>query len=102
MAGAVLVLDDDDDLVDAGWDVLIDDGWECLGAHSVAELQGLGSRAIACQLAILDINLGVGVSSGVDAYRWLRERQFGGRIVFLTGHARSHPLVAEASSLDGI
>jgi DNA-binding NtrC family response regulator len=103
MVGRVLFLDDDDDLVDAMTDALSDDGrWECVGVHSVAELHALGAGAIGCQLAILDINLGVGVASGIDAYHWLRERQFGGRVLFLTGHARSHPLVGQAASLEGV
>jgi DNA-binding response OmpR family regulator len=50
-------------------------------------------------LAILDINLGAGSPSGLAGYRWLREHEFAGRVVFLTGHARSHPLVAEASEI---
>jgi hypothetical protein len=46
--------------------------------------------------AVLDINLGPGEPTGVDAYHWLRSRGFSGRIIFLTGHAASHPLVREA------
>ena len=34
-----------------------------------------------------------------DAYRWLRACGFAGRIAFLTGHARSHPLVEQAHRL---
>jgi FixJ family two-component response regulator len=44
----------------------------------------------------LDINLGVDSASGIDAYRWLRDTGFGGRIAFLTGRARTHPMVQEA------
>jgi FixJ family two-component response regulator len=46
--------------------------------------------------AILDINLGAGKPTGIDAYRWLRSQGFAGRIIFLTGHASSHPSVQEA------
>jgi FixJ family two-component response regulator len=46
-------------------------------------------------VAILDVNLGPEVPSGLDVAEWLREHHFAGRIVFLTGHARSHPLVAQ-------
>jgi DNA-binding NtrC family response regulator len=46
--------------------------------------------------AILDINLGPSEPNGIDAYRWLRSHGFAGRIVFLTGHARNHPIVQEA------
>ena len=55
--------------------------------------------ALGCGLALLDINLGAGVPSGLDAYRWLKDNGFPGRTVFLTGHARSHPLVREAREL---
>ena len=46
--------------------------------------------------AILDINLGPAEPTGLDAYRWLRSHGFAGRIIFLTGHARNHPLVQGA------
>jgi DNA-binding NtrC family response regulator len=95
--GHVLVVDDDEDLRQALGDVLVeilDTGW--LGAGSFDELVGLGDRALACQVAILDVNLGPGRPSGIDAYEWLKSKGFRGRIVFLTGHARSDPLVVEA------
>ena len=43
--------------------------------------------------------MGPQVPSGLDAYGWLRKHGFDGRIVFLTGHAASHPLVVEAKRL---
>jgi DNA-binding response OmpR family regulator len=55
-------------------------------------------RRLSFDLVILDVNLGAGQPSGVDACRWLQERSFSGQIVFLTGHA-SLPGVAEAHSL---
>jgi DNA-binding response OmpR family regulator len=99
--GSVLILEDDEDLVDAMRDALRDEEWSCVAAHSMTELEELGTRLTGCDLAILDINLGADVPSGIDAYRWLRQRRFGGRILFLTGHARSHPLVQEAGNLEG-
>jgi DNA-binding NtrC family response regulator len=95
--GPVLVVDDDEDLRQALGDVLVeilDLGW--IGAGSFDELVGLGDRALACDVAILDVNLGAGRPSGLDVLEWLKRRGFRGRIVFLTGHARSDPLVAEA------
>jgi ActR/RegA family two-component response regulator len=68
-------------------------------ARSVAEMAALERQALACGLAILDINLGPGVPSGLDALDWLCARQFGGRTVFLTGHAPGFPLVEEARKL---
>jgi ActR/RegA family two-component response regulator len=50
-------------------------------------------------LSILDINLGARQPSGLEAYRWLRERGYEGQIVFLTGHAMTHPLVSEAQKM---
>jgi ActR/RegA family two-component response regulator len=103
MAGsAVLLLDDDDDLLGALKEGIDDEGgWDCLAAHNLSELQALERRVSECRLAILDINLGAGLPSGLDAYRWLRQQRFSGRVVFLTGHARSHPLVQEAGRVEG-
>jgi len=96
----VLFLDDDEDLRDTFSDLVrtVFDR-DCHGLGSYRELVALGDRALGCDLAILDINLGPEVPSGLDAYGWLRKHGFAGRIVFLTGHANSHPLVVEASHL---
>lgn len=97
--GRILLLDDDDDLRDALGDLLALFGAGCLSLPSLAALMASELEALACRLAILDVNLGDGQPSGVDAYEWLRARAFAGRIVFLTGHAASHPAVANAASL---
>jgi FixJ family two-component response regulator len=68
----------------------------CIGVGSYEELVALGDRALGCGVAVLDINLGPSPWSGVDAYTWLREKGYTGRIVFLTGHADNHPLVVAA------
>src|SRR5437899_7153024 len=99
---AVLLLDDDDDLLGALQEGIHDEGgWDCVAAHNLAELTELEGYLLDCRLAILDINLGPGLPSGVDAYHWLRKKRFAGRVVFLTGHARSHPLVVEAERVQG-
>ena len=98
-APSIVVLDDDQDLRESVSDVFAVLGRSCLALPSLAAMCDCDREVLACDLAILDVNLGDGVPSGVDAYAWLRERSFGGRIVFLTGHARSHPLVARASTL---
>ncbi len=95
----MLLLDDDADLRETMRDVIRLEGRECLGVGTFAELVELGDRIFDSSLAILDINLGPASPSGVDAYQWLRERGFEGRIVFLTGHARTHPRVDEAHRL---
>jgi FixJ family two-component response regulator len=98
--GGVLFLDDDDDLRTTFIDLvssLFDRS--CLGVRSYRDLVSRGESALACAIAILDINLGPDLPSGLDAYRWLRQRGFPGRIVFLTGHASSHPLVRRAHAI---
>lgn len=96
------MLDDDDDLRELLCLTLERAGTDCLSASSVAELTREADRALRCHVAILDVNLGPGAESGIDAYRWLREHEFSGRIAFLTGHARSHPLVQEARSIGDV
>jgi FixJ family two-component response regulator len=96
------VLDDDDDLRETLVGVLHEVfSVGCLDASSYAALVALGERAHAARLAILDINLGPGVPSGIDAYRWLAQQGFSGEVVFLTGHARSHPWIREACQIRG-
>jgi FixJ family two-component response regulator len=98
----VIVLDDDPDLRDSLVDVYSLAGCACFAAASYAELTALPQEALAARLAILDINLGAEAPSGLDAFRWLREKGFGGAIVFLTGHARSERLVDEATRLNSV
>jgi DNA-binding NtrC family response regulator len=71
-------------------------GLECLSLGSLMELQRDAEDVLRARLAILDINLGPGAPSGIDACNWLRDRGFRGKILFLTGHARSNPQVALA------
>jgi DNA-binding NtrC family response regulator len=103
MGGDVLIVDDDNDLLDSMAELvdLLVERRVCK-ARSVAELVGLGPRALACELAILDVNLGRDVPSGLDALRWLSEQHFAGRVVFLTGHAPTFPQVQEARALRGV
>jgi DNA-binding NtrC family response regulator len=96
---AVLVLDDDSDLRSLLCELLTSEGVDCFAAGTLGDVIALGSRALGCNLAILDVNLGPGQPSGVDAYRWMKGHAFGGRIVFLTGHASSFAGVAEAHAL---
>jgi DNA-binding NtrC family response regulator len=95
----VLFLDDDSDLREAMADMLTDLAHEPMTVASVAELKAHEEGALGAKLAILDLNLGLGAPSGVDAYRWLRSRSFAGRVAFLTGHGRSFPVVREATKL---
>jgi len=96
----VLILDDDADLRATLGEVIADVCHRsCLLASSYDDLVALGGRVHDCRLAILDVNLGPDRPSGVDAYEWLLAHGFKGRIIFLTGHARTHPAVERASQL---
>ena len=94
------LLDDDVDLLEILAELLQERGCRCLLAHSLDELKALGPEVLAADVAILDINLGAGQPSGIDAYDWLLSQNFVGRLLFLTGHAHSHPLVARAERLN--
>ena len=97
MAGRVLLLEDDADQLEMlALALSLVCGRECVRARSYDELVRAADAALSCEVALLDVNLGPRQRSGIDAYHWLRERKYGGRICFLTGHARSHPLVAQA------
>jgi DNA-binding NtrC family response regulator len=93
------LLDDDADLLEILGELLEERGCRCLLAHSLEELKRLGPDVLKADVAVLDINLGVGQPSGIDAYDWLVEQGFPGRLLFLTGHAHAHPLVARAERL---
>lgn len=92
-----LVLDDDDDLRMLLCEAVTSLAHqECLGVRSLDDLVAHQAEALGCDLALLDVNLGSGAPNGLDALEWLRAHDFQGRVVFLTGHARAHPLVERA------
>jgi FixJ family two-component response regulator len=94
----VIVLDDDQDIR-----VMLCEIFRLLGAKScsefgsVEELKEQPDVSVGSDLAILDVNLGAGVPSGTDACQWLLEHGYRGKIVFLTGHAKTHPMVKKAA-----
>jgi FixJ family two-component response regulator len=96
-------LDDDADLRESVVEILrVMMDADCVAVASVAQMIEQHDDVLRCTVAILDINLGPGQPSGLDAYRWLRTRSFSGSIAFLTGHARHHPLVAEAHRIGAV
>jgi FixJ family two-component response regulator len=99
MAASVFFLDDNEDLRETVADLLVLFKKRAVLAGSYGQMVEMGDRVLGCGLAIVDINLGPDSPSGLEAYRWLRTRGFIGRIVFLTGHARSHPEVSEAHKI---
>lgn len=97
MAGKVLLLEDDADQLEMlAMALSLICGRECVRARSYADLTSLADEALGCAVALLDVNLGAHQPSGLDAYLWLRDHQYRGRVCFLTGHAHSHPLVMRA------
>jgi FixJ family two-component response regulator len=100
---SVTVVDDDLDTR-----VLFEKLFEVLGVSqvltygSVEDMQAARERVLASSLAILDVNLGRGLATGLDAFAWLRANRYRGRIVFLTGHAKTHPLVLRAADMPGV
>ena len=71
-------------------------GVECICLCHVAEFEKRARDVLRAKIAILDINLGPNVPDGIDAFNWLMDRRFRGKILFLTGHARTNPQVASA------
>ena len=92
---SVFVLEDDTDARTLLKLLFESEGAVCQTFGAVSELMDAYDQVEAFGLAVLDVSLGEGMPSGIDAYLWLREMGFGGRIVFLTGHARSHPFLAQ-------
>ena len=100
MGGAVFILEDDDDLRTVFVDLIKrSTGRECLALRTLNELREQRAAVLRCTLGILDVNLGQGQLSGLDAFAWLRAERFSGRIAFLTGHAATHPLVERARQM---
>lgn len=75
---------------------------ECYTYASVAEMQADAPHALSCNLALLDVNLGDRVPTGIDAKAWLLAEHFAGRIAFITGHARMHPELLYAQKTTGV
>lgn len=99
----VFVLDDDDDLRFLLSTVFEQFGAEkCLAFASLNDLRANAESALHCDLAVLDVNLGNGKPTGLDALAWLTENHFRGRIAFLTGHARANPDLLTAVENNGV
>jgi DNA-binding NtrC family response regulator len=99
----LLIVDDDGDLRQSVADLVeLDSGRRVLGVGDLEELIALGQRALACGLIIIDVNLGAGKPSGIDVLAWLREHDYRGKTVFLTGHGRTSPQVEQAYRTEGV
>lgn len=103
MDGRVFLLDDDADLRFALSDFveLVSDR-QCVALASFDEMVAAENEVLECSVALLDVNLGPGKPTGIDAYHWLVSHRFAGRLYFFTGHARVHPLLAEIEKLGAV
>jgi DNA-binding NtrC family response regulator len=93
----IVFLDDNQDLRELMPALLASTvGEECLCFGSLAEIESHMEEVLCAKIAILDINLGPNAPDGVDAFHWLVDHGFRGKVVFFTGHARTNPQVALA------
>lgn len=58
--------------------------------HSYSDVTALNGKALNFEVAFLDVNLGMGQKTGIDAFDWLLENGYQGKTVFFTGHASSY------------
>jgi DNA-binding NtrC family response regulator len=77
-------------------------GIECICVPSMSAVLERAGQVLRTDLAILDVNLGPGEPSGIEIYRWLIGQNYRGKIVFLSGHARTDPQVMEATNITGV
>ena len=93
----IVFLDDSEDLREL-MSVLLESmlGLECRCFSSFTELERHSDEVLNARVAILDVNLGPDVPDGVDAFNWLMDHGFSGKILFFTGHARSNPEIMRA------
>ena len=102
MLETVLLVDDDEDLRAAMHEVLQELGVrQLVEAGSLRDVKNHRDDALACQLALVDINLGYGEPTGIDVFEWCEREGFAGRVVFVTGHGSQDPRVQQAASLAG-
>lgn len=93
----VLILEDDQDLSKSYEEMItLLTSYKVIIANSLRDMQNSREEVLVCDVALLDIDLGKDEPSGIDAYKWLNDQGFRNKVYFLTGHARSHPLVAQA------
>ncbi len=94
-----LVVEDDPDLCDTLALFMESLGIECLKALSFHDVKKMNLENL--DVAVLDVNLGPEQPNGLDVFLYLKRRLGHFRVVFLTGHKGSHPLVQEVTKLEG-
>jgi DNA-binding NtrC family response regulator len=98
----VLFVDDSSDLRQVMELMCQSLGIECICVPSMSAVLERVAQVLRTDLAILDVNLGFGEPSGIEIYRWLKGQNYRGKIVFLSGHTRTDPQVAEATRISGV
>jgi FixJ family two-component response regulator len=90
----IVFLDDSQDLREL-MSVLLEStlGVQCLCFGSVTEFENHSKEVLGAKVVILDVNLGPNAPDGLDAFNWLIDNGFPGKILFFTGHARANPQV---------
>ena len=98
----VLFVDDSSDLREVMKLMCQSLGIECVCVPSMSAVLEKVVQVLRTDLAILDVNLGLGEPSGIEIYGWLKGQNYRGKIVFLSGHTRTDPQVAEATRISGV
>jgi len=94
---AIAVLEDCGDLRDM-MRLLVETrfGLTCHAFSTMSEFLSDQKKILSCDVIFLDVNLGAGQPSGIDAYEWLKDSSYKGRIFFFTGHGLAHPVVLKS------
>lgn len=77
-------------------------GAEVFCYKNVTDFMSNPKVVLSADLMFLDVNLGPCELNGIDAYKWLQDEGYLGKIYFLTGHAKSHPLVQQATQFGSV
>lgn len=98
MVASITFLEDNEELREVLSEVTKSElGEEALSYSCLDEMMDHRAEVLQTKMAILDINLGSDQPTGVDAFHWLKSQDYKGKICFLTGHAKTHPMVKAAS-----
>lgn len=99
----VLLLDDDKSLCFLMMELFEDvRDVEVKTVNSFDQFIDLETQIHSFDVIFLDVNLGQDDKSGLDAFKWLQDRNFQEKIVFFTGHAQAYPEVKSAVSLPNV
>lgn len=100
MAASITFLEDNEELREVLSEITKSElGEEALSFSRLEQLIAHRTDVLQTKMAILDINLGSDQPTGVDAFHWLKSQGYTGKICFLTGHAKTHPMVQVASEI---